>query len=99
MNLGAEAAPGGMAFTGVTGTGWIADLFEQLEGSTSFDELPPPAGFHGELRPYQVRGYSWLAFLRRWGLGACLADDMGLGKTIQTLTLIERDWEAGSRRP
>ncbi len=39
------------------------------------------------MRAYQVRGYSWLAFLRRWGLGACLADDMGLGKTIQTLAL------------
>jgi SNF2 family DNA or RNA helicase len=46
-----------------------------------------------------VRGYSWLAFLRRWGLGACLADDMGLGKTVQTLALIERDWEEGPRRP
>ncbi len=58
-----------------------------------------PAGFQGTLRPYQVRGYSWLAFLRRWGLGACLADDMGLGKTIQTLALIQRDWESDGRRP
>jgi SNF2 family DNA or RNA helicase len=45
-----------------------------------------------------VRGYSWLAFLRRWGLGACLADDMGLGKTVQTLALVQRDWET-NRRP
>jgi hypothetical protein len=42
----------------------------------------------GQLRPYQVRGYSWLAFLRKWGLGACLADDMGLGKTIQAIALL-----------
>jgi len=42
----------------------------------------------GKLRPYQVRGFSWLAFMRRWGLGACLADDMGLGKTPQTLALL-----------
>src|SRR5204862_289443 len=49
------------------------------------------------LRPYQVRGYSWLAFLRQWGLGACLADDMGLGKTIQTLALLQRDWPAHHR--
>src|SRR5262249_5958992 len=55
--------------------------------------------FHGTLRPYQVRGYSWLAFLRQWGLGACLADDMGLGKTVQTLALIQRDWEGNGRRP
>src|SRR5947209_11022160 len=52
---------------------------------------------HGTLRPYQVRGYSWLAFLRRWGLGACLADDMGLGKTIQTLALVQREWHRHAR--
>jgi SNF2 family DNA or RNA helicase len=46
-----------------------------------------------------VRGYSWLAFLRRWGLGACLADDMGLGKTVQTLALVQRDWEGDGGRP
>ena len=55
--------------------------------------VPPSAGFSGVLRPYQVRGYSWLFYLRQRGLGACLADDMGLGKTIQTLALIQRDWE------
>ena len=74
-------------------------MLEQLEGRASFEELAPPAGFRGTLRPYQVRGYSWLAFLRRWGLGACLADDMGLGKTVQTLALIQRDWRrAGEQR-
>ena len=29
-----------------------------------------------------------LSFLRRFGLGACLADDMGLGKTIQFITYL-----------
>lgn len=33
------------------------------------------------------------------GLGACLADDMGLGKTVQTLALIQKEREAGERRP
>ncbi len=61
--------------------------------------LPPPRGFRGELRPYQLRGYSWLHFLRRWGLGACLADDMGLGKTVQALSLFQRDREEGGRAP
>src|SRR6478752_4945880 len=46
-----------------------------------------PAGFHAQLRPYQQRGLSWLAFLAELGLGACLADDMGLGKTVQLLAL------------
>ncbi len=99
MALGASPAPGGLEFQGVTADGWIAEFLDQLEGKASFAELLAPAGFHGELRPYQLRGYSWLAFLRRWGLGACLADDMGLGKTIQTLALVQRDWESDGRRP
>ncbi len=84
---------------GIRATGWISELLAELEGRTPFQELPAPDGFQGTLRPYQVRGYSWLAFLRKWGLGACLADDMGLGKTVQTLALIQRDWRLGIRRP
>jgi SNF2 family DNA or RNA helicase len=99
MALGAGTAPGGMPFVGVTATGWIADLLAQLNGRVAFEELPQPETFRGTLRPYQLRGYSWLAFLRRWGLGACLADDMGLGKTPQTLALIQRDWQTNGKRP
>ena len=40
------------------------------------------------LRPYQRDGVTWLRFVTRLGLGACLADDMGLGKTIQVLALL-----------
>ena len=47
--------------------------------------LSQPADFIGTLRPYQEIGLSWLSFLDRFGLGACLADDMGLGKTATTL--------------
>jgi hypothetical protein len=49
-------------------------------------ELPPT--FRGELRPYQLDGFRWLARLSRLGAGACLADDMGLGKTVQALALL-----------
>jgi SNF2 family DNA or RNA helicase len=98
MALGSAEAPGGIPFAGVTASGWIKDFLAQLEGRSTFEELPPPEGFQGTLRPYQVRGYSWLGFLRRWGLGACLADDMGLGKTVQALTLIQRDWQV-DRKP
>ncbi|MBF0593547.1 MAG: DEAD/DEAH box helicase [Candidatus Omnitrophica bacterium] len=41
-----------------------------------------------ELRPYQMKGVSWLQTLCRMRLGAVLADDMGLGKTIQVLALL-----------
>jgi SNF2 family DNA or RNA helicase len=99
MALGAREAPAGLPIRGVTAEGWVGDLLGQLEGRSRFEDLATPGEFRGTLRPYQVRGYSWLAFLRRWGLGACLADDMGLGKTVQTLALIEREREAGEKRP
>lgn len=102
MALGRAEPPGRLEFDGVEASGWLGDLLAQLEHGAGFESLDPPQGFQGTLRPYQVRGYSWLGFLRRWGLGACLADDMGLGKTIQTLALLQRDWEqapAKQRRP
>jgi SNF2 family DNA or RNA helicase len=99
MALGATERVRGFDFKGVRATGWVGTLLDQLEGRVAFTEIPAPRQFAGTLRPYQVRGYSWLAFLRAWGLGACLADDMGLGKTIQALALIQRDWEANGKRP
>jgi SNF2 family DNA or RNA helicase len=99
MALGGTRISGQIPIEGLHATGWISDLLAELEGKTAFEEIPAPVEFQGTLRPYQVRGYSWLAFLRKWGLGACLADDMGLGKTIQALALIQRDWYAGLKRP
>jgi SNF2 family DNA or RNA helicase len=75
MALGAKDAPGGFDFGGVKATGWIGKLLKQLDGKTEFEKLVSPKAFSGVLRPYQVRGYSWLSFLHGWGLGACLADD------------------------
>ena len=99
MALGSARIPGNFEFEGIKASGWVADFIAQLEGGKSFTELVPPKRFKGELRPYQVRGYSWLHFLQQWGLGSCLADDMGLGKTIQALALIQRDWHAGDKKP
>lgn len=78
-----------------TATGWIAELLERLQEPARMEPVPTPEGFHGTLRPYQQRGLAWLAFLRRWGLGACLADDMGLGKTVQLIALLLHEREAG----
>ncbi|WP_427016265.1 SNF2-related protein [Pseudarthrobacter sp. P1] len=47
-----------------------------------------PEDLDATLRPYQLEGFQWLAFLYSHGLGGVLADDMGLGKTLQTLALI-----------
>lgn len=97
LRLGLEGSlPGGVPVS-VRGEGDLAGLWDALP-EARFCELPTPAGFRGELRPYQVRGYSWLAFLRRLGMGACLADDMGLGKTIQLIALLLHEREQGLSR-
>jgi hypothetical protein len=44
-----------------------------------------PAGLRAELRPYQIAGFHFLAYLSTNHFGGILADDMGLGKTVQTL--------------
>ncbi|MFH0822469.1 MAG: DEAD/DEAH box helicase, partial [Pseudomonadota bacterium] len=90
MALGAEEGPPGLDFAGVKATGRVGSLLKRLKTGGGMEDLEPDVSFSGKLRPYQLRGLSWMGFLARWGLGACLADDMGLGKTIQTLALIQR---------
>ncbi|GAA4841348.1 DEAD/DEAH box helicase [Paenibacillus vulneris] len=63
-------------------------LVRQLGQPSELTELPVPEGLRAELRSYQREGFTWLSFLRKLGLGACLADDMGLGKTIQFITYL-----------
>lgn len=74
--------------------GKLKTLLDQLQGKKSFALTPVPDSFAGSLRPYQLRGVSWLEFMHTWGLGTCLADDMGLGKTPQTLARILKAREA-----
>ncbi|MBW4555656.1 MAG: DEAD/DEAH box helicase [Trichormus sp. ATA11-4-KO1] len=69
-------------------SGALQELIGALTNNQAISPLPTPANFQGQLRPYQERGAAWLAFLERWGLGACLADDMGLGKTIQFIAFL-----------
>ena len=68
--------------------GWLRGLINELRGDQLFALLPSPPGLRGTLRDYQQRGFSWLAFLAKWGFGPCLADDMGLGKTVQVIAYI-----------
>lgn len=78
---------------GVDSRGWVAEIFGPASISERLEQLRQPARFQGTLRPYQLAGLSWLAFLDRFGLGACLADDMGLGKTIQLIALLQHERE------
>ncbi len=67
----------------------LQSVLEQYHQQKAPEPLAAPAGFCGQLRPYQERGLGWLAFLHRFDQGACLADDMGLGKTIQLLAFLQ----------
>lgn len=49
---------------------------------------PVPTGFQLELRPYQIEGFHFLAYLASNNFGGILADDMGLGKTAQSICWI-----------
>jgi superfamily II DNA or RNA helicase len=72
----------------VVAEGVLADLADRLANlATEPPALPAPPGLEATLRPYQLRGLSWLAAMCEAGFGACLADDMGLGKTIQVIAL------------
>ncbi|HEY3345883.1 MAG TPA: DEAD/DEAH box helicase [Anaerolineaceae bacterium] len=97
LGLGGETAAGGLPIDTVDCEGWLAEWLDRLSQSIRLEELPQPAGLLAQLRPYQGYGFSWLAFMRRAGLGACLADDMGLGKTIQTITLFVREKELAGK--
>lgn len=78
----------------------VSDLVRlTAEGVDGPEPLAPPVGLKAELRPYQQRGFEWLTFLWRHGLGGILADDMGLGKTVQTLAFIAQARQEADQPP
>ncbi|MGC1122773.1 MAG: DEAD/DEAH box helicase [Candidatus Methanofastidiosia archaeon] len=88
----------GLPVVDVEAKGKIKSLFQSLLTS-KISHFTPPETFHGTLRPYQVKGVSWLWFLNTVGLGGCLADDMGLGKTIQVIALLLHERVEGTPGP
>ena len=99
MEFGSGPAPEWLDLKITSRDGRIAGMMDRLRGDAAMEDLPQPEGFSGTLRPYQLRGYSWLSFLQGLGLGGCLADDMGLGKTVQTLALVQRYRQSGGKGP
>ena len=63
----------------------LAQVLDQMRDPAA---VPAPLNLRATLRPYQLKGFAWLQFMTRLGLGACLADDMGLGKTVQVIALL-----------
>jgi superfamily II DNA or RNA helicase len=68
------------------------DALGSFEGVAPLDVA---ASFVGQLRDYQREALGWFEFLRRFGMGGCLADDMGLGKTVMVLAWLDRLRAAG----
>jgi SNF2 family DNA or RNA helicase len=93
MAAGISAEQYGVKIEKLEATGWVAEFLDAIKDNQPMKLLEPPNEFQGKLRPYQLRGYSWMSFLQNWKLGACLADDMGLGKTPQTLAMLMRSWK------
>ena len=73
----------------------LADNIKQL---SQIPEVAPPQNLQATLRNYQLEGYRWLHFLKENGMGGILADDMGLGKTLQTLALLQAEYESGVKQ-
>ena len=80
------ALSGGIRANGVRLSARLQAAFDRLFAEKTFDV---PDTIQATLRPYQVRGYSWLMRNLRAGMGAIIADDMGLGKTLQVITVLE----------
>lgn len=77
----------GLFIEEVETTGLLSALLDG-EGERKLPGRLVPSSLHGQLRPYQERGYQWLSVMRDLGFGVCLADDMGLGKTVQVITCL-----------
>ena len=66
---------------------------EQLQRDHILKENNPSCTFHGELRPYQQDGVTWLQKLYERGFSGIIADEMGLGKTVQFLSFLSQHKE------
>lgn len=68
----------------------FAEFWQQMSTFSTAEDVTFPESIQAELRSYQMKGFSWLWFMYKYGLNGILADDMGLGKTLQALTLLQK---------
>ena len=97
----ATEAKSSLPVLGFEAEGRIKEILASLsDPGGHMEAVRTPWDFCGTLRPYQLRGVSWLMYLNHLGLGACLADDMGLGKTIELIAFLlsEREELGGGRQ-
>jgi hypothetical protein len=63
----------------------VADIKKRASELKASVTPAVPASIQATMRPYQIEGYHFLAYLSTNRFGGILADDMGLGKTLQAL--------------
>jgi SNF2 family DNA or RNA helicase len=66
----------------------VNNMLLSLKNKDQLALIDQPNNLSAQLRPYQLRGLSWLNYLENLGMNPCLADDMGLGKTMQVIALL-----------
>lgn len=69
------------------------DLKALLEAYEVYAPVKVPCSLKTTLRKYQQDGFSWMVRLAENKFGGCLADDMGLGKTVQTIALLQYNYQ------
>ena len=74
--------------TSLLGSERIAQVRRRVEEIQTRVTPPAPDAITATLRPYQLEGFHFLAYLTANNFGGVLADDMGLGKTLQALSWI-----------
>ena len=74
-------------------------FWEQISTFSTDEDLKLPESVNAELREYQIKGFSWLWFMYKYGLNGILADDMGLGKTLQALSLLQKAKDVDGQMP
>lgn len=94
VHLPQTLSQGQLLQAGLTGEFEGIKVFLNPNAQAIFDDMlkekatPLPCGLNARLRPYQVKGFEWLAKNAQMGFGSLLADEKGLGKTLQVITFL-----------
>lgn len=90
LPVAAHAVPDAVGTSVVTAARSMRILYETRAAAAEL-----AVALKAELRPYQVRGVSWLRETVAAHGGAVLADEMGLGKTLQTIGFLHGRADTG----
>lgn len=82
----------------ITNGKWLNSIVTRLGDPNTIKNIDTGKDFNASLRYYQEKGLNWLYFMKKLGLGACLADDMGLGKTVQVIALLNHMKNANDKK-